>query len=222
MSLLSKIKNIILHVFSKSEKKVEYELHKWKKQLIIADKAICVLVILLLGVFRPDALIIGVYLLLYPYLLLTARKTAVYHLFVSSIVALIWMLIANKQYGYNTEMLTIFGLNSFPLFAWASGLFGIYILYSHWEHKFKFTSPIKKMMLFAAFYWPILIAVETIGYHIFNIKNVSAAIYAGLPICDCIHAPLWMQISYLTLGLLFFGICQLIGLDNPHHIKKKS
>jgi hypothetical protein len=220
MSPISKIKDWLLKKFSKSEKEFEYEFHKWKKQLIIADKAIYVLIVILLGVFRPDTLMIAVYFLLYPYLLLTARKSAFYHLFIASIISLVWMLIANNQYGYNRNMLIVFGLNSFPLFAWASGLFAAYLIYSHWEHKFKFASPIKKMLLFIAFYWPILISVETIAYHIFNIKNLSTAVYAGLPICDCIHAPIWMQVSYLALGPLYFGICELIGLENPHHIKK--
>jgi hypothetical protein len=222
MNSLNKLKGRLSHIFSKPEKEIEYKFHKWKKKLLFADNAIYVLVVILLGVFRPDALMIGVYFLLWTYLFLTSRKSAFNHLFVSSIIALIWVLIANNQYGYNKEMLVVFGLNSFPLFAWASGLFAAYLIYSHWEHKFKFSSPIQKMMLFIAFYWPILISVETIAYHIFNIKNLSTAIYAGLPICDCIHAPIWMQISYLALGPLYFGICELIGLENPHHIKNKG
>ena len=222
MDLLNKIKDKVLQSVFKSEKKAGYGLHKWKKQLLIADKAIYILVVILLGVFRPDVLMICVYFMLYPYLFLTARKNAFYHLYVSSLIALIWMLIASNQYRYNREMLTIFGMNTFPLFAWASGLFAAYLIYSHWEHKFKFASPIKKLMLFAAFYLPIIISVETIAYHVFNIKNLSTAVYVGLPVCDCIHAPRWMQISYLALGPIYFGICELIGLENPHHIKKKK
>ena len=163
---------------------------------------------------------IWVYVLLYPYLILTARKSAFFHLHIASIIAILWMLLANNQYGYNIEMLKIFGINSYPLFAWALGLFGAYLLYSHWEHKLKNPSLIKKMLLFVAIYLPILISVETIAYHIFNIKNLSTAIYSGLPFCDCIHAPRWMQISYLSLGPIYFGICEFIGLENPHHIKK--
>lgn len=202
------------------KKKVNYEFHKWKKQLIFADKFLYLLVVILLGVFRPDFLMIGVYILLYPYLFLTARKTAFYHLYIASLVALVWMIIANGQYGYNREMLMIFGLNSYPLFAWAVGLFAAYIIYSHWEHKLKFAGPVKKMMLFVAFYWLLLLSVETIAYHLFNIRNLSTAIYAGLPICDCIHAPVWMQISYLALGPIYFAICELIGLENPHSKQK--
>jgi len=218
MNLLNK--NRISKIFSKSKKEAKYEFHKWKKQLIFADKAISLLVIILLGVVRPDVLVIGVYILLYPYLFLTARKTAFYHLYLSTLIALIWVIITNSQYGYNQEMLTIFGLNTFPLFAWASGLFAVYLIYSHWEYKLKYANFIKRMMLFIAIYWPILILVETIAYHLFDIRNLSAVIYAGLPICDCIHAPKWMQISYLAIGPIYFSICELIGLENPHHMRK--
>jgi|TARA_B100001971_G_C18205316_1_gene547206 hypothetical protein len=222
MQRIKKIKKGVSEKLRESEKGIKYEFHKWKKQLIIADKLIYVIVVLLLGLVRPDALMIGVYLMLYPYLLLTERKSAFYHLFVASVIALVWMLIANNQYGYNREMMIIFGLNSFPLFAWAAGLFAAYLIYSHWEHILKEQGWLKKMLLFVAFYWPILISLETIAYHLFNIKNLSTAMYAGLPICDCIHAPGWMQASYLALGPIYFGVCELIGLENPHHVKKKS
>lgn len=208
--------------FLESEKEIKYEFHKWKKQLIIADKIIYVFVVLLLGVLRPDALMIGVYFMLYPYLFLTARKSAFYHLFISSIIALIWMIIVKNQYGYSREMMAIFGLNSFPLFAWASGLFATYLIYSHWEHILRKQGWLKKMLLFVAFYWPILISVETIAYHVFNIKNLATTAYVGLPICDCIHAPRWVQISYLALGPLYFAVCELIGLENPHHVRRKE
>lgn len=207
--------------FHNSTDKINYEFHKYKKQLLIIDKVIYAIVVLLLGVFRPDLLVIAVYFSLYLYLFLTARKSAFYHLLISSIIALIWMIIAKDQYGYNQKMISVFGLNSYPLFAWAIGLFGAYLIYSHWEHILKEGGLVKKMLLFVAFYWPILISVETIAYHVFNIRNLSAAAYAGLPVCDCIHAPRWMQISYLALGPIYFGICELLGLENPHHIRKK-
>ena len=220
MQRIKKIEKEVSKKFQKSKREITYEFHKWKKQLVIADKIIYVVVVLLLGVFRPDTLMIGAYFMLYPYLFLTARKSAFYHLLVSSIIALAWVIIAKNQYGYNREMVLIFGLNSYPLFAWAAGLFGIYLIYSHWEHILKEQGWLKKMLLFIAFYWPLLISVETIAYHIFNIKNLSTAAYAGLPICDCIHAPRWMQISYLALGPIYFGICELIGLENPHHVER--
>jgi len=202
--------------------KTQHAFQTWKKQLIIADKALFALVVILLGIFRPDALLIGVYFMLYPYLFLTARKVVFYHLYVASVIALIWLLITNNQYGYNREMLLFFGLNTFPLFAWATGLFAVYLIYSHWEHNIERAGFVKKIALFIAIYWPLLIAVETIAYHLLAIKNLTTAQYAGLPICNCLHAPVWMQVSYLFLGPIYFVICELLGLENPHYIKKKK
>ena len=223
MIIFNKIKKSISGIYFKPKKKIKYEFHKWKKQLIIADEIISVAVIALifLGVFSLDYLMIGVYLLLYPYLFLTARKNAFYHLYVSSIISLIWVFLANSQYTYNKMVLTFLGLNAYPLFAWASGLFAVYMIYSHWEHKIKSISFIKRLGLFTIFYLVFLISVETIAYHFFNIIDIANIAYAGLPICNCIHAPRWMQIVYLVMGPIYFVICELLGLENPHHIKKR-
>jgi hypothetical protein len=212
--------DLIFQTYSDSAKKLNYEIRKYKGIFLITDKLISLIIILLLALIRPDTLVMTVYFLIYPYLLLTDRKKALHHLILASSVSLLWMLIANEQYGYNKRMLKVFGLNAFPLFAWAAGLFGIYLLYAHWEHLFKPKSLLNKILLFLALYWPVLILVETLGYHVFNIKNLAAAQYSGLPICDCLHAPFWMKISYFTLGPIYFLACQLLGLENPHYIKK--
>jgi len=204
-----------------SRKRIEYEFHKWKKELIIADKTIYIVVVIFLGMFRPDALMMWTYFMLFPYLFLTARKKAIFHLAVASLVALVWTFITNSQYGYNQKEFFLFGLNSFPLFAWAVGLFAGYMIYSHWEHKLRSPGFMKKMILFVIIYWFLLILVETVAYHVFDIYNLVTAAYSGLPFCDCIHAPRWMQFFYFALGPIYFGICELIGLENPHHIRKK-
>lgn len=216
------IKKEVSKRFNSSKKRIKYEFHKWKNQLIIADKALYIIIFLLLGLLRPDIVMMVVYFSLYPYLFLTKRKKAINHLLIASVVSLGWMLIANSQYKYNQKMFLIFSLNSYPLFTWAVGLFAAYLIYSHWEPIIKKHSLIKKMLLFVAFYWSLLIIAETLAYHGFNIKNLATASYAGLPFCNCIHAPIWMQISYLMLGPIYFGICELIGLENPHYTKKNQ
>ena len=202
------------------KKDISYRFHRWKKQLLFFDKLLYIMIIVLLGIFRPDLIVIAVYILLYPYLLLTKRKNASYHLMVSFVIALIWMLVAKGQYQYNIDMITIWGISLFTLFAWATGLFGTYLIYSHWEHILKEKGWLRKLLLFIAFYWPLLIIVETLAYHSFNIRNLASASFPGLPLCNCIHAPLWMQISYFLLGPLFFMICESLGLENPHQIKR--
>lgn len=176
------------------------------KQLTTKDILFLVIALLLLMFFQSSILLIAIYLSIYPYLLLTGRKNSIKYLLISSGVALIWVLIAKNQYGYNREMLTLFKLNLFPLFAWASGLFGTFLIFSSFS---------KKIRYFAIFYWFVLILAETVAYHFFNIKNLATAQYEGLPICDCMHAPLWMQMSYFSMGLIYFGVCKLIQQFSP-------
>ncbi|MCH8860759.1 MAG: hypothetical protein IH843_06500 [Thaumarchaeota archaeon] len=171
---------------------------------------------LFLGIFRPDYVVIAAYFLVIPYLILTQRKLLFYHFMVGSVVALVWMLITKNEYLYDQDFLTTLGINLYPLFAWAVGLFAIYVIYSHYEHILKEQSFLKQILLIIAFYIPVLIAVETISDHLFNIRNIAAAAFPGLPICDCIHAPRWMQAAYFTLGPIFFTLCSILKLENPH------
>lgn len=203
-------------------KKIEYEFHKWRKPILTIDIIISILVIILLGFMRPDYLVIAVFFLAIPYLIFSKRKIALYHFLVSIIIAFIWMIIAKNQYGYNHKFLIILGINTFPLFAWALGLFSIYMIYSYLEHLLKEKGFIKKIILLCIIYFPLLLIIETIAYYLFNIHNLATSQFQGLPICNCIHAPSWMQISYFALGPIFFTICYLLKLENPHLVKKNK
>ncbi|MBU0660821.1 hypothetical protein KKG22_01420 [Patescibacteria group bacterium] len=197
------------------------KLQQLKKNIITADNIMYALIISLLAIFSPDLVLMGVYAFLYPYFWFTRRTHVFPHLYISSAIALCWMLIAKEQYGYNQEMLVIVEINIFALCAWALGLFAIYLIYSYWADRLKYKELRKKTLLFVVIYWVLILSAETIAYHVFNFRNISTEIYAGLPVCDCIHAPGWMQASYLILGLIYFAICELIGLKNPYQIKKK-
>jgi hypothetical protein len=37
--------------------------------------------------------------------------------------------------------------------------------------------------------------------------------YPGLPLCDCIHAPRWVQVTYLSMGPIYFGLAEWLGLN---------
>lgn len=201
---------------STTKLKIKYELHKWKKQLLIADKFIIILIFLLFGFFRADYLIIITYFLVIPYLILSHRKELLYHLFVSSSLAIVWMILAREEYSYNQQFLSVAGISLYPLFTWALGLFAVYLIYSHYEHIFMQEGHIKQFILFTLIYWILLIMAETVAYYGFNIRNVATTTYAGLPICKCMHSPVWMQISYFLMGPIFFILCSALKLDNPH------
>lgn len=184
----------------------------------IIDKVICVLALLSLGFsgIRADFMIIGLYLLLFPYLYLTHRRHAVFHLLVSSVVACCWLLVAREQYGYNRELLVIGGYNIYPLFAWAVGLFGVFLMYAHWVPAFRKMAFLKKMIFFTALYWGLLFGSEILAYRVFNFRNIATAQYEGLPFLDCIHVPDWMKVAYLLNGPAYFLICELLGLPDPN------
>ena len=45
-----------------------------------------------------------------------------------------------------------------------------------------------------------------------GIRSPALAI-ADLPLCDCIHAPPWVQVTYLSMGALYILLCEWLGLD---------
>jgi len=196
--------------------------HKYKSQLIFADIIISIIIFILIGIFKPDYVIIAAFFLIMPYLILTQRKLLLKQLFLAFILSLTWVFLAKSYYGYNQTFATILGINLYPLFAWATSLFLIYVLVSHYEHLIKKINYIKQLLFFIIFYWPLLIAGETIAYHLFNIHNVATAVYSGLPICNCIHAPIWMQTVYFLMGPIYLTLLYLLKLKNPHLKKSKT
>lgn len=159
-------------------------------------------------IISAEYLFIGLYLVAFLYLGIKKRWKELYYLFMASLLSVVWVYFANSQYSYNDEMIKVFGLNSYPLFAWTIGLFVFVNMYFFLENVFNFRMRFKKILFFVGLYWSLLIFGETVWYHVFNVQNVATAIYSGLPICDCLHAPLWMQVSYFLMGPVYFVICE--------------
>jgi len=133
---------------------------------MIADKLICAGVLFSLGFsgVRADFTMVAVYILLYPYLYLTSRRQAIRHLLAASLVACCWFFIAKGQYGYNREMLLIGGYTVYPLFAWATGLFGVYLMYSCRVRIFPNRTLTGKLIFFVVLYWSLLFGSEIVVY----------------------------------------------------------
>jgi hypothetical protein len=159
-------------------------------------------------IISAEYLFIALYIVSFLYLAISKRWKAFYYLAMASFLSVVWVYVANSQYGYNSEMLKVFGLNSYPLFAWAIGLFIFVNIYFFLENVFEFHGIIRKLLLFVGLYWSLLIFGETVWYHVFDVHNVATAMYPGLPICDCLHAPLWMQVSYFMMGPVYFVTCE--------------
>jgi hypothetical protein len=224
-SIHSRVKPIRDYLMKSKKRKnyIEYEFHKWRKPLLIIDIVFSIIVLFLTFIFKSEFILITTFFLIIVYLIISDRKKFFYHFLTASIVATLWMIVAKKEYGYNHDFITILGYNAFPLFSWAIGLFCVYVLYSYLEHLFHEDGFIKKFILFTILFIPILLIAETLGYHVFDIHNIATAKYTPLPICNCIHAPWWMQLSYILLGPIYFIICYLLNLENPHYkVKRKK
>ena len=181
--------------------------------LLAIDALLIALVIALFGVFSADQVVFAAYFLTILYLVVTRRTKLFLHFAVASVIAALWAYLGRAEYGYNQPFLVIGGMNAFPLFAWAAGLFATYLLFSHEEHVFRLKGFGSQLGLFLAIYWPLLILAETVAYHVFNIHNVASAAYVGLPLCDCLHAPRWMQALYFAMGPIFFTLCWSLRLE---------
>lgn len=201
-------------------RKKEDKLHPWNAQLAVADILIILSIVMLLRWFPYKTLfVISSYFLVFPYLYFTQRKQAMPLFLLSLPLAFLWVFFSRSLYSYNHTTLVFFGINVYSFFAFAIGLGGAYLFYSHVEHVCKNTVW-KQVVLATLLFWILLIGVEGISYHFSGIENEATSQYPGLPFCNCIHAPLWMQIMYFLLGPLYFGLVKFLGIPNPH-IKKK-
>ena len=160
------------------------------------------------------------------FIALTSSRAGIYNLLLASTIAIAWSYFARDQYGYNHDIATLYGINTFPLFAWASGLLINHIFYLNFE-RLNIFRRIRKVLvarvaLFAVFYMTLLLSIETIAYYLFDIHNKTSLEYAGLPICNCLHAPSWMQTYYLVIGPIFFLITLLWDNGDPYNMNKNS
>jgi hypothetical protein len=102
--------------------------------------------------------------------------------------------------------LTINGFGWFTWLFWGLGLFFSYLVYLIIIHGFKIRFLAPRFLIYIFVYWLLLLIAETFGYFVLNVHNVATSQYPGLPICHCLHAPLWMQISYFALGPIYFWL----------------
>lgn len=186
-----------------------------RKKLFFMDLAFAVGGFSLFGVLRPDYVVVAAFFLMIPYLFYTGRKILFYHLLLSFLMAILWVVFADSLYEYNFNFINIMGLELYPLFSWSVGLFVVYLLYRQHRYFPEYWGFVRHFVLFNFLYLILLITVETVAYHYFGIKIISAS-YPGLPVCDCIHAPLWVKSVYLMFGSVYFSVAYLFGLEKGH------
>ena len=121
----------------------------------------------------------------------------------SVVIAVYFLLFPYMYFTKRKALLVYLGVSSFLAMVWvviAQEYYG-YVL-RHMQKK----SLYKRFIVCSFVYSIVLILVEYIAYHFFRIQNVATSEYPGLPFCDCWHAPVWMQWSYIGLGLMFFAL----------------
>ncbi|HIH24643.1 TPA: hypothetical protein HA251_06440 [Candidatus Woesearchaeota archaeon] len=159
------------------------------------------------------------------YIWATDRRRLLKHYLIAFAIAAAWMAFAYERYDYGTTAAMPFGLPVLPLFAWTAGLFALQAFLDHvvryrTDNKSDSKRPggrggmhpratAGQIAVIILLYWVTLIAVETVAYHVIGIHDVRNAAYPGLPVCDCIHAPHWMQTAYFLLGPIYLAACAL-------------
>lgn len=151
-----------------------------------------------------ELILLSLYILLLTYLLVM-RKTRLLKLALLAFgIGLVWTLLVRQEYDYNTGNITILSINLYTLLGWSLGLWIGYILYMAALRFVRASTWWQRLLLFNVSYLPLLIVVEAVAYHSFNVVNVATASFNGLPLCDCLHAPFWMKIAYLSMGSIYF------------------
>jgi hypothetical protein len=187
---------------------------RWQRHLTVAVLILGFIIGIASLIFKPIYSPLVIFVIIILFLALDKDWAMLNQLWVAFGTSLVWNIFARDLYGYNKEVASIFGLNMFPLFAWTVGLFGFYALFHAYIVQHDKWSNTKKVIVVTVVYLIIIIAAETIGYHVLGLHNLSTSSYPGLPICDCIHAPRFMQAFYLMIGPIYFLICS--KMKNPY------
>ena len=200
-------------------KKANHDLELIFKTPFYIGLIVTFIVLLLMYLFPDvaDYIIIGAYVFTLIYILSIKNRKLLYTLILALLFAVAWLLAGRTEYGYNRDYSVIFGINIYPMLLWAIGLFAIYLVYDYVEDRIpkKFYL---KLILFSVIFWICLITVESLAYHVLIIRNAVTGMYPGLPLCDCIHEPRWMQAVYILMGPIFFIMNYLI---RKYFTKKK-
>lgn len=173
----------------------------WKKHFREVDVVLATIALLLFA-FVPPYIVCGLFFFLTPlYLWTTGRAHLLRDFCLATILGWGLVFFFASFYTYEPSFL---GLSLFPLFAWPLGLFSTKLFQNNWAPK-KYP-----LLSFLLIYWGLLIFEEIVGYHFLGIQNIGTAMYAGLPFCNCLHAPWFMQFAYLVIGPLYFFVLTFV------------
>jgi hypothetical protein len=173
-----------------------------RERFFVPDLLIVISVLLFFAVFRNwgDLVLMVSWVLVLGYLMLLKRFESVLHLLLATLISTLWVHFAKDYYSYQHDFVKIFGMNSIPLMAWSLTLYGLHQVCNNYKFRHKTFNFVLFFLVFLVFG----IAFETVAYHVLGIRNTVTASFPGLPICDCVHAPGWMQMVYFSLGPVYY------------------
>jgi len=192
---------------------------------LMTDLAIITLILLLLAVFQSDTIFIAMHVFLSAYLVATQRTGLLFPLATALLVSTTWIYLAQDYYAYDRSFLVIGNMNLWPWSAWVWSLFLVCYVYRGVEARYAIRGRLNRLLVFSLIFWFMLISAETFAYHSLGLVDIATLKYEGLPLCDCIHGPGWMQAGYLALGPLYFILTRSLLLlasrarrsRLPHH-----
>jgi hypothetical protein len=178
-----------------------------RRRFLLVDLVLGTLVILIAGVFNDyaDRILLASWIITFGYLLLTRRFDSLVHQFLATTIAMLWVHFAREYYGYKFSYLVVYGMNTMPLLAWAMAILVLGEICNHLELPGKQYD----LLVFTILFWFFLIVFETVAYHVLGLRNTMTGNFAGLPFCNCIHAPAWMKVVYFSMGPFYYGLTKL-------------
>jgi hypothetical protein len=126
----------------------------------------------------------------------------------SILLSAIWLNFSHDFYLYNHNFLNFGQAVVYPFIAWLIGLVLLFFIYEKISRKA--SDFLAAFMLTVLIYWLSLLVLETFSFHVLDIKNLATDAYPGLPLCDCLHAPRWMQATYFVLGPFYLFSVNLV------------
>jgi hypothetical protein len=122
-------------------------------------------------------------------------------LIIAFLIALFWT--SYYVYQYTTNNIMIGRINLFPLVLWTAGLVFIREIYERLRKPNKF-------LKITVIYIISMFLAEYIGYYLLNIRLNSN--FHDLLNLGIMHAPMFMQIFYLTIGPIYIIITDYLNV----------
>lgn len=193
------------------------------RNLILFDSIFVIVVILFIWVLKKHVEIafFSTFIMALLFFVLKRKKVQLRNISIAFGIALIWNIIGRSYYAYNYNFKSFLGISFLPLFAWTLGLFALYLFYSFHVGFFNLKVGLQKFIFYVFLYWFFLIVMETIAFHVIGIRDVATSQYKGLPVCNCIHAPLFMKFVYFSLGIVYFIFVKIFEIYFPLKVKGK-